>query len=201
VPVPSALRSVLYAPYLAVFYPFLALRRASAALRPDHGGAWRTWVTPELLVGGFLVPGDAGRLAGEGVGAVVDVSRELIAPRGALREAGIDYLRVPCWDARAPELEDAHRGVGFIASHVEAGGKVYVHCASGVGRSVSLAVCYLAACQGRDPDEALAAIARVRPRISLSRVQRAFVDEYLGYRAARVNGVSGVSAGGAATAG
>ncbi len=193
---PSAIRSVLLAPYLAVFYPFLALRRANAAIRPERGGAWRTWVTPHLLVGGFIVPGDVGRLAEEGVGAVVNVSRELIAPRGALRDAGIDYLRVPCWDARAPELEDAHRGVSFIADHVEAGRRVYVHCASGVGRSVSLTVCYLAACEGRDPDEALAAIARVRPRVSLSRVQRAFVDDYLGYRAARASGAAGAAIAG-----
>jgi protein-tyrosine phosphatase len=168
-----------------MFYPFLAVRRAIAALRPERGGPWRTWITPRLLLGGFLYPWDVAALTGEGVGAVVNVSRELIEPRRSLEAAGLSYLQVPCWDARVPALDDAHRGVRFIANHVAEGRKVYVHCASGVGRSVSLALCYLCAHEGAGADEALAAISRVRPRVSLSRVQRAFVDEYLAFRSER----------------
>jgi hypothetical protein len=186
VAVPSALRAVLFAPYLAFFYPYLALRRANAALRPARGGTWRTWITPRLLVGGFLYPSDAAALAREGVGAVVNVSRELIEPRAALESAGISYLQVPCWDASVPELPDADQGVRFIAAHVGEGRKVYVHCASGVGRSVSLAVCYLCAYEGATPEDALADITRLRPRVALSRVQRAFIDDYLSFRRARL---------------
>jgi Dual specificity phosphatase, catalytic domain len=185
VPVPRALRTLLFAPYQALFYPFLAARRAIAALRPERGGTWRTWITPRLLLGGFLYPSDVAALAGEGVGAVVNVSRELIEPRRSLAAAGLSYLQVPCWDGRVPELDDAHRGVRFIASHVAEGHKVYVHCASGVGRSVSLLLCYLCAHEGAGADEALAAISQVRPRVSLSRVQRTFVDEYLAFRRER----------------
>jgi protein tyrosine phosphatase (PTP) superfamily phosphohydrolase (DUF442 family) len=181
VPVPSAIRAALFAPYLAVFYPFLAVRRAAATRCPEHGGTWRTWIAPRLLLGGFLYPSDVPALARDGVGAVVNVSRELIEPRAALEAAGLSYLQVPCWDGRVPELADAHRGVRFIAAHVAAGRKVYVHCASGVGRSVSLALCYLCAHEGASVDDALAAITRIRPRVSLSRVQRAFVDDYLGF--------------------
>jgi SAM-dependent methyltransferase len=181
---PRALRAALFAPYLALFYPYLALRRASAALRPAHGGAWRTWITPRLLVGGFLYPSDATTLAREGVGAVVNVSRELIDPRAALEDAGISYLRVPCWDASAPALPDADRGVRFIAEHVGEGRKVYIHCASGVGRSVSLTLCYLCAHEGAALDDALVAITRLRPRVALNRVQRAFIDDYLAFRRA-----------------
>ena len=186
VPVPSAIRSVLFAPYRAVFYPFLALRRVSAAILPRRGGAWRTWITPRLLLGGFLYPSDVTALAGEGVGAVVNVSNELIEPHRSIALAGLAYLQVPCWDGRVPELDDAHRGVRFIAAHVAEGRKVYVHCASGVGRSVSIALCYLCAHEGASVDDALAAISRLRPRVSLSRVQRAFVDEYLSFRRERL---------------
>ena len=185
VPVPSALRAAFFAPYQAVFYPLLVVRRAAATWYPERGGSWRTWIAPRLLLGGFLYPSDVAALAREGVGAVVNVSRELIEPRGALEAAGFSYLQVPCWDGRVPDLADAHRGVAFIAEHVAAGRKVYVHCASGVGRSVSLSLCYLCSHDGVAVDEALAAIARVRPRVSLSRVQRAFVDEYLGFCGAR----------------
>jgi len=181
VPVPSAVRAVLYAPYLAVFYPFLALRRAKATRWPETGGAWRTWIAPHLQLGGFLYPSDAAALAREGVGAVVNVSRELIEPRASIEAAGLVYHQVPCWDGRVPELGDAQAGVRFIAAQVAEGRKVYIHCASGVGRSVSLALCYLCACEGALPDEALAAISRARPRVALSRVQRSFVDAYLGF--------------------
>ena len=178
-PVPSVLRGVLYAPYQAVFYSFLVLRRAKAALLPESGGAWRTWITPKLLVGGFLYPGDAAELAGEGVGAVVNVSRELIEPRASIEAAGLAYHQVPCWDTGVPALDDARRGVAFIADHVGAGRKVYVHCASGVGRSVSLAICYLCTHEGMSAEGALASITRARPRVSLSRAQRAFLDAYV----------------------
>jgi protein-tyrosine phosphatase len=169
-----------------VFYPFLVLRRARAALQPEAGGAWRTWITPRLLLGGFLAPGDVPALAREGVGAVVNVSLELIEPRRAIDAAGLGYHQVPCWDGRAPEIEDAARGVAFIAAQIGEGRKVYVHCASGAGRSVTLALCYLAAHEGADVDETLAAVTRARPRVGLSRPQRAFIDDYLAYhRAAR----------------
>jgi hypothetical protein len=197
VAVPSALRTVLLAPYLAVFYPFLALRRAAAALRPDRGGAWRTWVTSDLLLGGFLVPRDVGDLARGGVGAVVNVSRELVEPEDALAAAGIAYHRVPCWDARVPTIDEAAGAVRFIAGHVAEGRKVYVHCASGVGRSVSILLCYLAAHEGAEVDDALASITSLRPRVSLSRVQRAFVDEYVGWHRRQQGGPAGIIAGSA----
>jgi protein-tyrosine phosphatase len=186
VPVPSALRSVLFAPYRAVFYPFLVLRRARAALQPEAGGAWRTWITPRLLLGGFLAPGDVPALVRERIGAVVNVSHELIEPRRTIQSAGLAYHHVPCWDGRAPEIEDAARGVAFIAAQVAEGRKVYIHCASGAGRSVTVALCYLAAHEGAEVDETLAAMTRARPRVGLSRTQRAFVDDYLAHhRAAR----------------
>jgi hypothetical protein len=177
--VSRAVRAALYAPYLAFFYPFLVLRRANAALRPASGGPWRSWVTPRLLLGGFLAPHDVPALGREGVGAVLNVTRELIEPRASLEAAGIHYLQIPCWDGRVPSLDDAARGVDFIARHVAEGRKVYVHCASGVGRSVSILLCYLATHEGADVDQALAEITRIRPRVNLSRTQRAFVDAYL----------------------
>jgi protein-tyrosine phosphatase len=178
-PAPSLLRAVLFAPYRAAFYPFLALRRAAASLHPARGGPWRTWVSPSILVGGFLYPSDAAALVRDGIGAVVNVSRELIEPVESLQAAGLAYLQVPAWDGRVPDLPDARRGVAFIADHVAAGRKVYVHCASGVGRSISLVLCYRCAHEGKGLDDELAAITRARPRVSLSRVQRAFVEEYV----------------------
>jgi len=175
---PRVWERLALAPYLAVFYPFLVVRRAAADTRLGKG-PWRTWVTPDLLVGGFLYPFDVDALVASGVGAVVNVSRELVEPRVRIEAAGLAYLQVPCWDGRVPSLPDAREGVDFIAQQIEAGRKVYVHCASGVGRSVSLVLCYLCAREGRGIDEAAATLHRLRPRVSLSAVQRGFVSRYL----------------------
>ena len=174
------MRLALLVPYLAVFYPFLAARRVVAALRTGRG--WRTWVDSHLLLGGFLVAGDVLDLRREGVRAVVNVSSELIDPVRALRAAGIDYLRIPCWDMGAPTLEAADQGVRFIADHIARGERVYVHCASGVGRSVLLTLCYLCTDGGLDVDEALATVRRLRPRVAMRPPQRAFVDRYIAHR-------------------
>jgi protein-tyrosine phosphatase len=174
---PRSLRAALFAPYLALFYPVLALRRVAAALRPGH--AWRTWVTPQILLGGFLGPGDVKRLADLGIGAVVNVTRELYDPTSALRTARIDYLRVPCWDMGTPAIDDAAKAVTFIAERIERGEKVYVHCASGVGRSVAITLCYLSTHGGMDLDLAHEDLRRLRPRISMSNNQRRFVEAFV----------------------
>lgn len=181
-----ALVFLLLAPYAVIFYGFLALRRATAALRPRH--PWRTWVSPNLLVGGFLLPGDVAELRRLGVRAVINVSRELYDPVPALRAAGLEYLRVPCWDMCAPTIEEAERGVAFIARHIGAGHRVHVHCASGVGRSVTLALCYLATHGGLEVNEAVALVKRLRPRVSLRPVQRDFVERYIAWHRARADG-------------
>jgi protein-tyrosine phosphatase len=171
-PHPALLRS-----YQAAFYTFLAARRFYWTTLREHG--WRTWVTTEIMVGGFLLPSDVAELKRIGVGAVVNATTELLEPVETLRAAGIEYLQVPCWDMRCPSLEDAERGVEFIAAKVAEGKRVYVHCASGVGRSVALVVCYLVAYQGMTVDEALAAIVAKRPRVALRAEQREFVHAFV----------------------
>ncbi|WP_437932080.1 dual specificity protein phosphatase family protein [Sorangium sp. So ce291] len=186
-----ALVLLLLAPYAVIFYGFLVLRRATASFRPRH--PWRTWVSQELLVGGFLLPGDVAELRRLGVRAVINVSRELYDPVLALRAAGVEYLRVPCWDMCAPTIEEAARGVAFIARHVGAGHRVHVHCASGVGRSVTLALCYLATRGGLEVGEAIALLERRRPRVALRPAQREFVDRYVAWHRAQAGGPAGAA--------
>src|SRR6185503_9940692 len=101
-----------------------------------------------------------------------------VEPVTALRDAGIEYVQIPCWDRRAPTLEDAERAVELLAARVEEGKRVYVHCASGAGRSVALVTCYLAVHRGLTIDDAFARIKSLRPRASLSVVQRRFVENF-----------------------
>ncbi|MDI1445302.1 dual specificity protein phosphatase family protein [Polyangium sp. 6x1] len=180
----KTLHPALFHPYRAAFYVFLAARRTLTELSPDR--AWRTWVTPEILLGGFLVPSDVAELERLGVRAVVNATSELVEPLGTLRAAGMDYLQIPCWDMNAPSPEDADRAITFLAAHIAAGHRVYVHCASGVGRSVALVVCYLALHKGMSVEQAIAWI-RARRRVALREGQRRFVDAYVSARGGRVS--------------
>ncbi len=102
--------------------------------------------------------------------------------RAALAAAKIAYHRVPCWDLGAPSIDDADRGVAFIAGAIHKGGRVHVHCGSGVGRSVIIALCYLALHEAVTVDDALADIRKKHPRVYMRGEQRAFVDRYLAWR-------------------
>ncbi|AKT40861.1 protein-tyrosine phosphatase family protein [Chondromyces crocatus] len=202
-PLPPSLRTALFTPYRLVFYPMIIARRAAAAVRP--GADWRTWITPHLLLGGFLFPSDVEVLQRLGIGAVINVSHELIDPVMALRAAGIAYHHVACWDMSTPTLEDCDTGVRFLANRIERGERVYVHCASGVGRSVVLSACYLAIHDGMPVDEVLDRLQRLRPRIKLRPFQRAFIHEYVAWRrdrdaAAAVASPAAAPASAAATA-
>ena len=66
-----ALRMTLVVPYALLSYPLVALRRALIGIRHDPRYAWRTFISPELLVGGFLGPGDVRELRRLSIGAVV----------------------------------------------------------------------------------------------------------------------------------
>jgi len=171
------LSKALLAPYRLVFYTFLTARRTIATLRPGHG--WMTWVTPEILVGGFLTAADVQKLVRVGVRVVINTTSELVEPVRALEQAGIEYLQVPCWDMRCPRVDDAERALELMQKSIEAGKRVYVHCASGAGRSVLLVTCYLALARGKSVEEAFAWIKERRPRASLSEVQRRFVEDFI----------------------
>ena len=181
---PRTIHPALLHPYRAAFYVFLAARRTFAELSPDRG--WRTWITPEILLGGFLVPSDVAELGRLGVRAVVNATTELVEPVVTLRAAGIDYLQIPCWDMKPPSPEDTDRALTFLAEQIAAGHRVYVHCASGVGRSVALVVCYLALHKGMSVEEAIAWIG-ARRRVAMREGQRQFVASYVASRKGRVS--------------
>jgi dual specificity MAP kinase phosphatase len=82
-----------------------------------------------------------------------------------------EHLRLPTVDNEAPTLEHLAAGVAFIERVVAAGGRVYVHCQSGVGRAPTLAVAYLVS-TGCELAEALSCMQRVRPFVALTPPQQ-----------------------------
>lgn len=132
-------------------------------------------ITPELHVGGQYRHRGWERLNSRGVTAAVNMRIEFddaaagIAPRR--------YLYLPTVDDAPPSLEHLRAGVDFMAQEIEAGGGVYVHCGSGVGRAPTMAAAYLVS-TGLTPDEAWAKIRIVRPFIRPQPLQVARVRQF-----------------------
>ncbi|MGJ0121360.1 protein-tyrosine phosphatase family protein [Williamsia sp. MIQD14] len=130
--------------------------------------AW--WVTPALLAGEY--PGDpdrdaarekVGLLAEAGVSTIVDLTtpRDHLRPYEGLLPDTITRSEFPIPDRGV--IDDA--GYDDIVAHIRAeigsGGRVYVHCWGGVGRTSTVIACVLGA-DGLSHDQALERIAEAR---------------------------------------
>ena len=82
----------------------------------------------------------------------------------------IHLLLLPTDDNEAPTLEHLHQGVDFIRAQVEEGGKVYIHCWEGLGRSATMAAAYYVSV-GDSIDDAWAHIKRRRSFVRPTKVQ------------------------------
>ena len=87
------------------------------------------------------------------------------------------YMHLKIIDNTPPTLEHLQAGSDFIAQEIRQGGKVYIHCAAGVGRAPTMAAAYLVS-TGRSPAEAWTQIRQVRPFIRPTPAQIAQVDAF-----------------------
>jgi predicted protein tyrosine phosphatase len=122
-------------------------------------------VTPGLFIGSQHGRLGKRKLQRLGIHASVNLRSEFDdAAHGlALRRA----CHLPTPDGSAPSLEQLREGIAFIRQVLDKGGRVYVHCQSGVGRAPTLAAAYLIS-EGMPVEEAVAAVRRARPFIDLT---------------------------------
>ena len=130
---------------------------------------WRySQITPQLYVGGQIRAGGWRWLVAHGVTANVNLRENHDdSVHGVPHDA---YLWLPTRDDHAPTPEQLRSGVAFISRVIEEGGRVYVHCASGVGRAPTMAAAYLIS-TGMTCEQAIAAIKHVRPFIKPTQPQ------------------------------
>lgn len=121
-------------------------------------------VTPQLFVGPQY--GKRGKAYLESQGIDYDVNLRIEFDDAQYDLALKHYCYLPTIDDAAPSLEHLEEGAAFIQQAIEAGGKVYIHCAGGVGRAPTTAAAYLIK-SGMTLDDALASIRKVRPFISI----------------------------------
>jgi hypothetical protein len=132
-------------------------------------------ITPQLLVGGQMRASGWRWLAARGVTANVNLRKEHDdGLHGVPREA---HLWLPTTDDQAPTPEQLSAGVAFIRRVIDQGGKVYVHCASGVGRAPTMAAAYLVS-TGMTPLQAIETIGHVRPFIKPTLPQLAALERF-----------------------
>lgn len=143
----------------------------------DHPARVLSQITPQLFVGGQFRRRGWRVLRRWGISAVVNLRAELDD-----RSLGVDlgrYLYLPTEDDQTPTVEELKQGVEFIAGEIQRGGRVYVHCGSGVGRAPTMAAAYLVSL-GKTPQQAWEIIRRVRPFIRPTRVQREQLERLAG---------------------
>lgn len=121
-------------------------------------------ITPTLYVGPQY--GRIGKRQLEREGVTGDVNLRVEFDDAAHGLALEHYCHLPTTDETPPTLEHLREGVAFIQRVIDGGGKVYVHCAGGVGRAPTLAAAYLIA-QGMTLEAAVALIRRGRPYIAI----------------------------------
>lgn len=121
-------------------------------------------ITPQVFVGGQY--GRRGKRKLEALGVTGGVNLRAEFDDAAHGLALAHYCHLPTVDDAAPSLEHLTEGVTFIERMTRNGGKVYIHCAGGVGRAPTMAAAYFVA-QGMALDEAIALIRRTRPFIRI----------------------------------
>ncbi len=155
--------------------PFLLLRRSYWGLVLALN--WWDIVDEHVLVGGALMFNDITRLRRQGVGAIVNLCAERHDKPQHLQAAGMEYLWLPVMDTHPPTVLQICQGLAWIEARLGAGRMVYIHCAAGMGRSVTLLACWYLYTHGMNVPQVLTFLKKRRPQTSLSRRQRQRIEE------------------------
>jgi protein tyrosine phosphatase (PTP) superfamily phosphohydrolase (DUF442 family) len=125
-------------------------------------------ITPALYVGPQYSKRGLAYLRRLGISGGINMRVEFDDSAHGLALA--EYCHLPTVDDDAPTLEDLNRGVEFIQRIVKQDGKVYIHCAGGIGRAPTMAVAYLVS-EGLSLDEAVGLVRKARPFIDIRPTQ------------------------------
>ena len=139
---------------------------------------WDALTEEPILLGALPFSRDVPQLQAEGVTGVINMCIEYPGPKLAYEKSGIDQLWLPTVDFTPPTIADIRQAIEFIERHQKDGGKVYVHCKAGRGRSATVVLCWLMYRRGFTPEEAAVWLARQRPHINRDLAERVVVRDF-----------------------
>ncbi len=121
-------------------------------------------ITPQIFIGSQY--NQFGKRKLESLGINGDVNLRIEFDDAAHNLALEHYCHLPTIDDHPPTFEHFRQGSDFIRQIVADGGKVYIHCAGGIGRAPTMATAYFIS-QGYTLPEAIALIKKSRPFIKI----------------------------------
>ncbi len=129
-----------------------------------------SWITPSLAQGPRFTRAQVSGLARSGVTSVLDVRKEAHDDESLLAQHGLRSCHVPMTDRAPPTQRQLERAVEWVMGELADDRKVFIHCQSGVGRSVCVA-CAVLVRMGYSLPHAYEAVRRKRPEAVISEEQ------------------------------
>ena len=120
-------------------------------------------VTDQVFVGSQFGAKGLNKLNKNGITNILNLRKEF--DDAVFDLSGNKYLYLPVIDDTAPTEDELREGVEFIQNSIHENGKVYVHCAAGVGRSVTIVAAWLIKEHNLSVEESLNKIRINRPFI------------------------------------
>ena len=142
------------------------------------------WITPSLAQGPRFTSAQVSALARSGVSSVLDVRKEARDDEALLAQYGLRSCHVPMTDRAPPTQRQLKRAVEWVMAELADDRKVFVHCHSGVGRSV-LVACAVLVRMGYSLPQAYEAVRRKRPEAVISDEQVEALRRYADSLSAR----------------
>ena len=127
-------------------------------------------VTANIYVGGHYPLGGKSRLESLGIDFSINLQEEYDDVENGLALA--NHCHLPVRDGESPSQDQFADGIQFMAEAVTDGGKVYVHCAGGIGRAPTMVAAYLVS-EGYSVEKAISLVKDARPFIRLEDSQLA----------------------------